>query len=320
MRSPITPPWRNSVPTQTVLLVGATGMLGARIAEHLLEADDARLQLLVRRAALDDPQKRTGLDRLVRLGAELLPGEIGDATSLDDALRGVDVVVSALQGGRQVIVDGQLSVARAAAANGVRRILPSDFALDIFKATPGEHAAFDLRREADEKIARLGIEQVNILNGAFLDMIAMPGAVVELNDVAGTATFWGTGAERFEATTVDDTARYAARVALDPDVPAGKFAIAAQELCFDDIVVAAERASGRSYARRSRGTVDELRTWVDERRRNGDQDAVLMGAYLLYMLTGQTKLDDLQNNRYPDIEPQTLDDLVRGRPGEQTTP
>lgn len=214
-------------------------MLGGRIAEHLLEADDARVQLLVRRAALDDPQKRTGLDRLVGLGGELIPGDIVDAASLDDALRGVDVVVSALQGGRKVIVDGQLSVARAAAANGVRRILPSDFALDIFKATLGEHVAFDLRREADEKIATLGVEQVNILNGAFLDMIAMPGAVVELNDEAGTATFWGTGSERFEATTIDDTARYAARVALDPDVPAGKFAVAAQELCFDDIVVAA---------------------------------------------------------------------------------
>lgn len=45
----------------------------------------------------------------------------------------------------------------------------------------------------------------------------------------------------------------------------------------------------------------------------------MMGAYLLYMLTGQTKLDDLQNNRYPDIEPQTLDDLVLGSSGEQTT-
>ncbi|CAA9429027.1 hypothetical protein AVDCRST_MAG82-1967, partial [uncultured Rubrobacteraceae bacterium] len=32
-------------------------------------------------------------------------------------------------GGREVVVDGQIALARAAAANGVRRILPSDFAI-----------------------------------------------------------------------------------------------------------------------------------------------------------------------------------------------
>lgn len=34
-----------------------------------------------------------------------------------------------------------------------------------------------------------------------------------------------------------------------------------------------------------------------------------MGRYVEYMLSGQTKLDDVQNDRYPDIEPRTLEDL-----------
>jgi len=33
------------------------------------------------------------------------------------------------------------------------------------------------------------------------------------------------------------------------------------------------------------------------------------GTYQLYMLTGQTALDDLQNDRYPDIVPVTLAQL-----------
>ncbi len=127
-------------------MAGATGMLGARIATHLLHA----------------------------------------------ATDGVDVVVSAVQGGYDVIVDGQVALAEAAAGNGVRRILPSDYALDLFKATPGEHFNFDLRRQADEAIAGTGLEHVHVLNGAFMD--GFVGSYGGRLDHAGrTATYWGNG-------------------------------------------------------------------------------------------------------------------------------
>ena len=115
-----------------VLLAGATGMLGARIAHHLLEAEDVALRLLVRPAALTDPGERSGLSPLVERGAELVEGDVTDPASLGRGTDGVDVVVSALQGGREIVVDGQIALARAAASNGVRRILPSDFALDRY--------------------------------------------------------------------------------------------------------------------------------------------------------------------------------------------
>jgi len=78
---------------------------------------------------------------------------------------------------------------------------------------------------------------------------------------------------------------------------------------FKDILAATERATGRRYEPHSRGTVEDLQGWVADRRREGDDGSVAMGVYLLYMLTGQTRLDDLQNDRYPDIQPTTLDNL-----------
>jgi len=290
----------------TVLLSGVTGMLGGRIAHHLLATAGVALRLLVRPAALGEPGKRAELDRLAGRGAEVVAGDVADPASLARATRGVDVVVSALQGGREAIVDGQLALARAAAANGVRRILPSDFALDLFKAPPGELPPFDLRREADAAIAAMGLEHIHVLNGAFLDALASGAGTVAFDDEAGTATFWGTGEERFDATTVDDTARYAARVAVDRSIPSGKFAVAAQQLSLGDIVSAVERGRGRRYARRSRGTTGDLRAWIADRRAAGEATAAMYGTYQLYMLTGQTALDDLQNDRYPDIAPVTL--------------
>ena len=296
--------------SNTVLLAGATGMLGGRIAHHLLETEGVTLRLLVRPTAFANPGKRSELGWLVGRGAEVVEGDIADPASLDRATEGADVVVSALQGGRAVIVDGQIALARAAAANDVRRILPSDFALDLFKSPPGELPPFDLRREADEAIAALGIERIHVLAGAFLDTLATGAGIVEFDDAAGIATFWGTGEERFDATTVDDTARYTARVAVDPSVPSGKFTIAAQQLSFGDIVSAVERGVGRQYARRSRGTPDDLRAWIADQRAAGETMAAMYGTYQLYMLTGQTALDDLQNDRYPDIEPVTLAQLA----------
>ena len=295
--------------SNTVLLAGATGMLGARIAHHLLEDEGIALRLLVRPAALGDPEKRSGLDPLVGRGAEIFEGDVTDPASLVRATVGVDVVVSALQGGREVVVDGQIVLAQAAANSGVRRILPSDFALDLFKSTPGELFPFDLRREADEGISSLGMERVHVLNGAFLDALATGAGTIEFDDAAGVASFWGTGEELFEATTVDDTARYTARVAVDASVPTGKFAVAGQRLSYGDIVSAIERGTGRRYERRSRGTTDDLRAWISSQRETGQMMAAMYGAYQLYMLTGQTALEDLQNDRYPDINPVTLAQL-----------
>ena len=290
----------------TVLVAGATGMLGGRIASELLSLPQVDLRILVRAGSRYDNKKTAQLQRLVARGATIVDGDLSAPTTLKAATTGVDVVVSAVQGGRDIIVDGQIALAEAAAGSGARRILPSDFALDIFKSPPGEHAYFDLRREADEAIAATGLEHVHVLSGAFMD-----GFVNAFFDHrTRTATFWGAGTETFDATTVDDTARYAARAVLDTGLPSGKLAVAAEQLSFHRMVTAVEAATAHPYARNSLGTIDDLREAVANTRRH-DPAAAVMLVYLLFMLTGQTALDDLQNQRYPDIAPEQFVAVAR---------
>ena len=188
---------------------------------HLLDQGRVDLRLLVRPGPGDRTEKSAQLRSFVAAGARLVTGDLRDPIGLARAVEGADVVLSAVQGGRDVIVDGQVALAGAARRAGVRRFLPSDYALDFFKAVPGDLPSFDLRREAAERIGELGLEQVHVLNGAFLDLFVSPRGALELDDERGTATFWGTGTEKFDATGVDDTARYAALAALDRDLPAG---------------------------------------------------------------------------------------------------
>jgi uncharacterized protein YbjT (DUF2867 family) len=289
--------------TQTVLLVGATGMFGSQIARQLLTQPDARLRLLLR--ASDDAAKKKALQPLIQAGAEVVHGDLADRSSLDRATQGVDVIVSAVQGGPDVIIDGQVALAEAGKRNGVRRMLPSDYALDLFKATPGEHLMFDLRRQADEAIAATGIEHVHVLQGAFMAMFG-PGMGTFDYDKA-TVSFWGDGTRPIEVTSVEDTARMVARVALDRSVKSGKFAFAGDHISILDAAKVIEAQTGRTFERRSNGSEADLR--VAMKAAAGDKSNPFMAvmlAYQLYMLNGQTALSDLQNDRYPDVRFETF--------------
>ncbi len=277
--------------TDTILLAGATGMFGSRIAHHLLARSDARLRLLVR----DITANKEKLEPLAKGGAELIEGDLADAASLERATHGIDVIVSAVQGGPNVIIDGQVALAKAGKANGARRILPSDYALDLFKATPGEHSMFDMRAEADKRIAALGLEQVNVLQGGFMDMFLPGHGAIDLD--AGTITFFGDGNLKVEVTSVEDTARMVARVALDRSVPSGKFAFAGDRISFREAGAIVAEATGQPIKPVSMGSEDDLRAMMAK----ADPEKQVMLAYLLYMTNGQTALSDLQNTRYPDL-------------------
>ncbi|MBV9085175.1 MAG: NmrA family NAD(P)-binding protein [Acidobacteriaceae bacterium] len=288
--------------SQTVLLAGATGMLGSQIARHLFSSPDTRVRLMVRNRA--DAKNTAALAPLLDGGAETVEGDLTQRDSLDRATQNVDVIVSAVQGGPEVIVDGQVALAEAGKRNGVRRILPSDYALDLFKARPGEHAAFDLRRTADERIAKLGLDQINVLQGAFM-WVFLPGhGAVDLE--AGTISFFGDGDQAIETTSVEDTARVIARVATDPSVEPGKFAIAGDRLSFREAGEIVSKVTGRRLKPVSLGSEDDLRTAM----KVAEPDKRIMLAYQLYMLNAQTALTDLQNERYPDVQLERFADFA----------
>lgn len=290
--------------TQSILLLGATGLLGSRIAHHLL-GGKTTVRLLVRPGTMSNPTKLAQLAPLLEQGARVVEASLTDQVSLQDATRGIDVIVSALQGGADVIIDGQLALLHAAQKNGVRRFLTSDFAIDLFKVPDGEHSKFNMRRHADEIIAASGIEHVHVLNGAFMDNF-IAGFGVTLDRSAGTASFWGHGTEVFDATSVEDTAKYTARAAVDLDLPNGKFAVSGQRLTINAVIAAIEEVSGIKFHRQSLGTITELEAAATAARAiDPDSMQALGDSTLVYMLNGRARLTDLQNSRYPDLKPET---------------
>jgi uncharacterized protein YbjT (DUF2867 family) len=291
--------------TTTVLLAGATGMLGNTIAGHLLDRPDVGLRLLLRATPPAGTAKAEAVDALVARGAEVVTGDVTEPATLDAATRGVDVVVSALQGGPDVIVDGQVALAEAAARNGVRRFVPSDFAIDLFAAPEGA-PQFAMRRRADRAIGALPMQVVHVLNGGFMDMMLDPATAGLIDMAAGTVTVWGTGDEAFNLTTVDDTARFTAAIATDPADVSGVHYVSGAETTFNAIIDETERVSGVTLTRNVLGTAEDLR-----RITAGADDpwSVVMPWYMLSMLTvGPFPATD--NDRYPDARPTGLHEYL----------
>jgi predicted dehydrogenase/nucleoside-diphosphate-sugar epimerase len=106
-----------------VLLTGATGFIGGRVAEILALRDGWHV-----RAVIHNPANAS---RLARLPVELIQGDLQDETTLREVVTGCDAVVhcavGTAWGQRQeifkVTVDGTRKLAEAALAAGVKRFI-----------------------------------------------------------------------------------------------------------------------------------------------------------------------------------------------------
>jgi uncharacterized protein YbjT (DUF2867 family) len=98
---------------KTILVVGATGMLGEPVARRL-QADGYRVRVLAR--APEKARARFGA------GFEVVAGDVEDLASLDRALGGCQGVHVNLPGFPPLEVNGTANVARCAARVGVSRL------------------------------------------------------------------------------------------------------------------------------------------------------------------------------------------------------
>lgn len=223
---------------ESVVIAGATGDLGQRVTRGLCQKG-ARVRALVRLNSASDK-----IEKVRALGAEPVPVDFESSAELAKACEGASVVVSALAGLSDVIVDVQSRLLDGSVAAGVPRFIPSDFAIDFTKIPRGSNRNLDFRSEFKERLDKAMIRSTSILNGAFMDLLT------------GTAPFilfdfkrvlcWGDPDQLMDWTTIDDTARYTARAALDPSTPR-ILKIAGDQLSARDLAALMTELSGERF-------------------------------------------------------------------------
>ncbi|HEX8656736.1 MAG TPA: NmrA family NAD(P)-binding protein, partial [Hymenobacter sp.] len=195
----------------TIVLAGATGDLGFRIAQALLKRG------AVVRALVRPGNSKPETANLRNLGAEIIEVDFASVFALTKACAGAACVVSALSGLREVIVDLQKRLLDAAVAAGVTRFIPSDYSIDFTKLPAGSNRNLDLRREFGQRLDQAPIAATSVLNGMFTDLLIGPAPVVLFG--LKRVMYYGSADQPLDFTTTANTAEFTAAAALDPTTP-----------------------------------------------------------------------------------------------------
>jgi nucleoside-diphosphate-sugar epimerase len=292
-----------------IVLAGATGNLGGRIARAILKRG-GKVRAIVRHNS--EPGK---IEALRKGGAEIAAVDFNSLAELTGACQGGACVVSAMSGLRDVIVEAQTLLLDAAVRAGVPRFIPSDYSIDFTKLPPGLNRNLDLRREFHERLDKASIAATSILNGMFADLLTgqAPMVLFKLKRVV----YWENADQLLDFTAMDDSAEFTATAALDASTP--RFLrIAGEQISARGLAAVASELTGEQFRLLRAGGLGRLAILIKITR------AVFFMSNALYppwqgmqyvhnMFSGRAKLEPLDNERYSDIRWTTVRDVLEER-------
>jgi nucleoside-diphosphate-sugar epimerase len=278
-----------------IVLAGATGNLGHRIAQRLVE-QKALVRALTRTGANAEV-----VGVLRSLGVEVVPVDFTNPGELAKACEGASCVVSALAGLKGVVVDAQRALLSAAVAAGVPRFIPSDFSIDFRKLPPGSNRNLDLRRDFQDLVDKASLKATSIYNGAFADMLTGQAPLVLFK--RRRIFFWGDADQAMDFTSIDDTARYTAFAALDPTTPRA-LCIAGDQVSPRGLAAIMTELTGQPYKLLRPAGLDAFGVLIKVTRALMPTSDALYPPwqgmqYLHNMLSGLATHASLDNGRYP---------------------
>ncbi|KUI69836.1 putative pinoresinol-lariciresinol reductase 3 [Cytospora mali] len=284
-----------------VAVAGATGQLGRLIATNL-RARNVLVKALVRPGTA--PSRTEGLRDA---GVILTEADLSDVPSLTKELQGASCVVSALNGLADTVLGTQKALLDAAVAAKVPRFIPSDFSLDFTKTAPGSNRNLDLRREFHQRLDESGIQWTSVLNGAFMELL--DGQAPLINHSLGRVLYLNSDEQKLDFTTIADTAAYTAAVVADANPTPRYLRIAGDVVSAKDLAAIVNRVRGTPYSTLwvgSAGFLEGTSKFMKRFSIGGSEQDVFPAwqgmQYMANMFSGAGKLEQLDNERYPDLK------------------
>lgn len=293
-----------------IVVVGAAGKLGRLVVDALLAQPNVLVRALVR-----DPSKpaiqAVQHPRLTWQAFDIVRASESERQA---AVQGAWAVVSTLQGGPDVLIEGQARLLRAAKAAGARRFIPSDYSFNLFALPQGMNINSDWRRSFAELAAKEvspSFEVVHVLQGMFADRQVM-GFLGMLDAQAGVVRYYGDGRTPLDWTTWEDTARYTAAAALsEQSLPSALF-VRGDRLDIFGFAQAWEAVHGQHLRLECQGSIADLEAEI-ARRRTAEPQNLFAWLPLMYMhatWSGLALLGEPHNGLFPEITPASVSQAI----------
>jgi len=289
-----------------ILVAGGTGNLGLRIVKYLSN-QDAEIRVVVH--SKSDPNK---IKTLENYGAKIYKLNNWNLEELKIPCTDASCVVSALAGLREVVMDAQKVLLDAAILAGVPRFIPSDYSLDFTKFSDGENRNLDLRREFHHYLDQASIQVTSVFNGAFSELLTdeMPLILFKQKMIL----YWGNADHKWGFTTIDNTAEYTARVALDPLTPR-YLRIAGDLINPREIKIVASEVTGQKFRSIRLGGKWLLGVMIKITKKMAPGEKELYPAwqgmqYMHNMIDERSTIEHLDNDRYPEIQWTSVKDVL----------
>jgi uncharacterized protein YbjT (DUF2867 family) len=300
--------------SKIVLVAGATGDLGKRIVAALLKKG-AEVRAVVRSSTAMEK-----INDLESAGVKVYIVKNWTVEELKEACTSVSCVVSALAGLRDVIIDAQKVLVDAAINAGVPRFIPSDYSLDFTGFSNGENRNLDLRREFHQYIDKKPISSTTIFNGAFAELLTgdMPTILFKQKMVM----YWGDADRGWDFTTKDNIATYTAHVALDHTTPR-YLRISGDRISPRELRKVVGDVTARDFKLIRAGGQGLLGFIIKIARKFSPGKDELYPAwqgmqYMHNMIDKRSKVDELDNHRYPGIRWTTVKELLQKHQKDQS--
>ncbi len=291
---------------KVIVVAGATGNLGERIARVLLQKG-AEVRVIVR-----ENSNAEKVQQLEKLGAKIFKVNLLNIDEIAKVCLGADCVVSALAGLGDVIMGTQKVLLDAAVAAGVPRFIPSDYSLDFTKFKDGENRNLDLRRAFHTYLDKAPIAATTIFNSAFMDMLTneMPLILFKQKRIL----YWGNVDHKMAFTTVQNVADFTANAALDPSTP--RFLhIAGDQLSPKEFQTLMTDLTGEKFGTFRPVSPNFLSGIIKIARffNAGEKDlypAWQGMQYMRNMVDDRSNLNKADTHRYADVKWTTVKDLI----------
>jgi len=293
---------------KSVGVIGANGDLGSRICKNLL-TKGAKVKAIVRQSA--------NIDRLKQIpNLNICMVDYNNFESLIEEFKDLDCIVCTLNGLEDVIIKQQTLILKAAEQAGVKRFIPSDFAIDFRNIKKASNRNLELRKEFIKTLDQFSIKITSILNGVFSDMLTsvMPLILFKINRVV----YFGDSKQKIDFTTIQTTAEYTSSVALDENTPR-YLSISSNSLSSEDLANIMTQITGKKYKLLNGGSLSMLKIYIViakfldkilSKDKNNIYPVWQGMQYFYHMFSGKCKLHNLDNSRYNDVNWIDVKDLL----------